>query len=361
MKKMLILIISFFCFLPYPVQAMGESADAYILMDMDSNRILASKDMHERRLIASISKIMTAIVAIESNRLEEIVIVDESILKAYGSGIYIEIGEEITLRDLIYGLMLRSGNDAALMISTFVSGNEENFVKKMNEKAQELGMKNTTFSNSSGLDNESTGNYSSCYDMALLTSYAMKNEEYRKIVGTKKYTVKTNKKTYVWHNKNKLLSLDYITGGKTGFTEKARRTLVSTAFLDRMNLVVVTLNDPDDWSTHKTLYQYAKENYQNYLVIHKDNFKVLEDLYYDNLYIKEDVRLTLRKSEVDGLINKIYLEKKETYQDGEQVGRSDIYLKDKLLISTNIYVSVKPKLEKKESFFKKIWNWVKFW
>lgn len=361
MKKVLILLIFLFLIIPNKVLAIGESADAYILMDMDSERILISKDMHERRLIASITKIMTAILAIESNRLDEVVTVDDSILKAYGSGIYIEIGEEITLRDLIYGLMMRSGNDAALMISTFLSGSEEEFVKKMNDKAKELGMTNTTFSNSSGLDNESSGNYSTCYDMALLTSYAMKNEEYRKIVGTKKYTVKTNKKTYIWYNKNKLLSLDYVTGGKTGFTEKARRTLVTTASLDNMNLVAVTLNDSDDWNTHKVLYEYAKENYQNYLVLKKDNFKVLEDLYYDNLYIKEDVRLTLRRSEVDKLINKIYLEKKDTYEDGEKLGRSDIYLEDKLLSSTDIYVSVEKNEEKKTSFFEKIWNWVKFW
>ena len=99
----------------------------------------------------------------------------------------------------------------------------------MNKKAKEIGMLHTTFVNPSGLDNTDSGNYSTAYDMALLTRYAMQYEDYRKIVGTKKHVVKTNKKTYVWHNKNKLLNEKYVTGGKTGYTKKAKRTLVSTA------------------------------------------------------------------------------------------------------------------------------------
>ena len=249
---------------------------------------------------------MTAVIAIESNKLDELVKVDDSILKAYGSGIYIQVGEEMLLRDMLYGLILRSGNDAAVMIATYVAGSEEAFVKLMNDKAQKIGMKNTTFVNSSGLDNTDSGNYYTAYDMALLTRYAMQYDEYREIVKTKEYTVKTNYKTYVWHNKNKLLNYDYVTGGKTGYTEKAGRTLVSSASKDDMNLIVVTIRDSDDWNTHIELYNYAFSNYTSYKVLNKDNFNVIGDNYYNNnLYIKEDLYIPLKNSETGMLISKI--------------------------------------------------------
>ena len=242
MKKILVVLL----ILLFPLKVKAISASSYIVMEMNTNKILESKNMHNVRSVASISKIMTAIIAIESGKLDDTVIVDEIVNKAYGSGIYIKPGEEIKLRDLVYGLMLRSGNDAALMIAKYVGNDVDSFVLKMNEKAKEIGMKNTTFNNPSGLDNEE-GNYSTSYDMAILTSYAMKNSEYKKIVGTKKYKFTTNMNSYVFKNKNKLLhNYKYATGGKTGFTEKARRTLVTTASNNNMDIVVVTLNDGND-------------------------------------------------------------------------------------------------------------------
>lgn len=276
--------------IPYTVKANTSSASSYILMDDTTSRVLVGKDIHSKRLIASITKIMTATLAIESGKLDEMVVVTDDILKAYGSGIYIEVGEEILLRDLVYGLMLRSGNDAATMIAVFVGGSEEEFINMMNKKANEIGMKDTTFNNPSGLPTPE-GNYSSVYDMALLTRYAMQYNDYREIVKTKKYKVTTNKKTYLWDNKNKLLRYDYITGGKTGYTEESGRTLVSTASIDDMNLIVVTIRDSDDWNTHLDLYNYAKENYIGYRVLNKSKFRVYGDKYYqkDKLYISKDI------------------------------------------------------------------------
>ena len=332
MKKILLLLLCINIFVPY-VQASTTSAYEYVLMDMDSGRVLASKNKDNPRLIASITKIMTAILAIENKDVNEVVKVDESISKSYGSGIYISVGEEISLLDLLYGLMLR------------------------NNKAKELGMKNTIFYNASGLDTETIGNKSTAYDMALLTSYAMKNETYRTIVKTKKHTVKTNLKTYVWHNKNKLLQYDYITGGKTGYTERAKRTLVSTATKDNMNLVVVTINDSDDWNTHKSLYESAFNTYKSIKVLNKNNFQVLKDDYYDKLYIKNDVYLTLKKGESKSLISHIKLEKKKNYQDGDKVGTNYIYLGDKLVHTEDIYAK---KITKKESsIISKIKSWFK--
>lgn len=302
-----------------------------------------------------IRKIMTCLLAIESNKLDETVVVDESILTAYGSGIYIQIGEELTLRDLLYGLMLRSGNDAAVMISTYVAGDEDKFVELMNTKAKEIGMTNTIFRNSSGLDNDDEGNYSTAYDMALLTKYAMQYQAYRDIVSTKKYTLKTNYKTYVWTNKNKLLlQEDYITGGKTGYTQKAHRTLVTTASYNNMNLIAVTLNDSDDWNTHKDLYQYAFNNYIAYKVLNKNNFEVIGDTYYQgNFYIKNDVYIPLKSSETKDLISHVKLEKKDDYQTGDKVGTIEVIQKDKVLYTEDIYINKQEKIITKKSFWEK--------
>lgn len=322
MKKLWLFVFLLFIFIS-PVRASTDTAKSYVLMDMDTGRVLSSKNKDNQMLIASITKIMTCIIALENKDYNDIVVVDESISKSYGSGIYITVGEEISLLDLLYGLMLRSGNDAAIMISSYVAGSEEEFVKLMNKKARELGMNRTIFYNSSGLDNNTRGNLSTAYDMALITRYAMKNETYREIVKTKKHTVKTNLKTYIWHNKNKMLQYDYVTGGKTGYTEKAKRTLVSTASKDNLNLVVVTIKDSDDWNTHKSLYEDAFNRYRSYKVLSKRNFSVIGDTNYDELYIKNDVSLTLKKDEAKSLVSHIKLEKLKNYHNN-QIGRAHV-------------------------------------
>lgn len=339
------------------VYASTSSASSYILMDMTTGRVLKGKDIHSKRLIASITKIMTAVIAIESGKLDEVVLIDERVKEAYGSGIYIEVGEEIKLKDLVYGLMLRSGNDAALAISLYLSSSEEDFVNLMNNKAKILGMKDTTFYNSSGLPTPH-GNYSSVYDMALLTKYAMQSDIYREIVKTKKYKLTTNKKTYIWNNKNKLLKYDYITGGKTGYTEESGRTLVSTSLIDNMNLVAVTIRDSDDWNTHLELYKYAKDNYVSYKVLNKNKFQVIGDTYYKDaiLYIKNNVYIPLLKSETKSLISHIVLEKKEDFASDSKIGVNKIYLGNKLLYEEDIYI-IKKKDNNKKNIFTKIKEW----
>ena len=352
MKKILLLLFVMLSLIYTPrVNASTESATSYVLLDQDTNRVLLSKNKDKPMLIASITKIMTCIIALENKNISDLVVVDDSIKESYGSGIYISVGEEITLKDLLYGLMLRSGNDAAIMISTYVSGSVDSFVDLMNQKAKEIGMKNTVFHNPSGLDNNTIGNTSTAYDMALLTSYAMQNKTYREIVKTKKYTAKTNLKTYIWHNKNKLLQYDYITGGKTGYTEKAKRTLVSTASKNNLNLVVVTIKDSDDWNTHKSLYEYAFDNYKSYNILNKKTFSIPKDKYYDSLYIKNDVSIILSINETKNVISHIKLEKKKHYKNNEKVGTSYIYVGKKLVHKEDIYAR---KTNKKESIFKRI-------
>lgn len=324
MKKYIILILVIL----FPLKV---NASSTTLMDMDNNRVLYTSNGNDVRLIASISKIMTAIVAINNYDISKTVTVDESVLKSYGSGIYVQVGEEISMENLLYGLMLRSGNDAAIQIANTVGGSMDSFVKMMNDTSKSIGMKNTKFVNSSGLENsDGIGNTSTSTDMALLMSYAMKNDTFKKIVGTKEKTVKTNFKTYIWHNKNKLLNnYKYCTGGKTGFTEKARRTLVTTASRDNMNFVIVTLNDSNDFNNHKSLYEEYFNKYKSYKVLDKkDKFQ------NSNYYIKKDKYIALTNDEYKKISKEIVLYDNNV---SDVVGYVVVKLDDKVLVKEYIY------------------------
>lgn len=284
MKKIIIILLVLIL-IPIKINALNLGKSA-ILMEEDTKRVLASKNINKKMLIASTTKIMTAVLAIESGKMNKMVIVNDKVLESYGSNIYIKPGEKMKLKDLVYGLMMQSGNDAALMISDYLGG-EDNFVNKMNIKAKKIGMKNTIFTNPHGLD-EKTENYSTAYDMALLMRYANSYPEFKKITGCKSHKVVTNDKTYLWKNKNKLLyTYKYTTGGKTGFTKKARRTLVTSASKDNLNLIAVTLNDPNDFKNHKELYEYGFNNYKMVKVFDKDKMDIknkkiyaIDDYYY---------------------------------------------------------------------------------
>jgi len=355
MKKVLVILILFIMLVPNQVMGLSLSCRSCVLMDSDSGRVLYEKDKDNPRLIASITKIMTAILAIESGRLEETVTVGEEVLTMYGSNIYIELGEKMKLLDMVYGLMLRSGNDAAIVIATFIGGSEEKFVEMMNKKAKEIGMTNTIFNNSHGLD-EVTQNKSTAYDMALLSSYASKNETYMKIVGTKKYTVQSDKKSYLWNNRNKLLNMyEYATGGKTGYTPSAGRTLVTNASKNNLNLTVVTLNDGNEYETHKQLYEYGFSNYQNYLILDSNKFKIDEAYYPDKVYIKESFSYPLTEEETEEIKVEVKLTKLDNYKNGDQVGLVIVKLEEEEIYHQKVYVKVKEK--EKKNIFSRIWSW----
>lgn len=357
MKKIIVFVLCLMIITPLHVYSLGEDAKAITVMDMDSNRVLYGKNENSQMLIASITKIMTAIVAIESGKINDIVTVDDSILKAYGSGIYIKPGEEISLLDLVYGLMLRSGNDAAVMIANYVSGSIEDFSQAMNNKAQKIGMKNTIFYNPHGLDEE-TQNKSTSYDMALLMSYAMENEIFKKIVGTKSHKVTTNKNSYVWKNKNKLLfTYKYTTGGKTGFTDHARRTLVTSASKDNLNITVVTLNDPSDFTEHKEAYEYVFNNYTKYKILNKYTFEVKNNKFDAKLYIKNDYYYPIKENEKNKFSINIKLEENKRNIRNNEVGIVEVFFDNKLVHEEKVYIENKS-IENK-GFFSKILGWFK--
>lgn len=339
MKKLCFL---FLFLIPFKVYAFGSNAKSAILMDMDSGRILYGKDINYTQSVASISKIMTAISVIEKVDIEKEIVVGDEVLKSYGSGIYVKKGEKLKIKDLLYGLMMRSGNDAALVLAYNTSGSLEKFVDLMNEKAVKIGMKNTVFKNPSGLDEEDGGNISSCYDMALLMSYAMKNKNFKKIVSRKKYFLKTNMNVYKWTNKHKLLySYKYMTGGKTGYTKIAKRTLVSTASKDGLNLVAVTINDGSDFKDHVNLFDEAFNNYNNYLLVKKGEINIPgEDYYKKRFYIKNNISYPLSVDEKNIIKIKYELKKLRNYKNNSKVGVIKMYLGDEIIDKENIYLRV---------------------
>ena len=349
MKKILFLLLLNVPFLVYAI-----SASSYIVMDMDSGRVLEGNNINKVSLIASTTKILTAITAIEHSNLEDIVKINDSVLKAYGSGIYVQVGEEIILDDLLYGLILRSGNDAALAIASYVGGNVDNFVYMMNELATNIGMNNSSFVNPSGLEeSDGSANYSTVYDMALLTKYAMNNSDYKRITNTKEITIKSSYKTYKWHNKNKLLtSYEYCTGGKTGFTKKAKRTLVTTASKNNMNIIVVTFNDGNDFEDHKKLYEKYFNSYERIKILDKNEY------YGEDVQLRNDFYLV--KKDGDVVDTKVILLSNKGDIDGSIVGRIDVILNGEVLGSRNLYY-VKKSVSEDKSFISKLLDFLKFW
>ncbi len=334
---MLILLI------PWPVKA------SIVVMDMDTNRVLYGSNENQARLIASTTKIMTAMVVINNANLDDIVTIDQSILKSFGSGIYIEIGEKMSVRDLLYGLLLRSGNDAAIALSVYVGGSEDGFALLMNQLASSIGMSNTHFINASGLENENgEGNMSTAKDMGKLMSYAMQNKEFQTITKTYHHIVKTNFKTYDWYNKNKLLKqYKYTTGGKTGYTEKAYRTLVTSATKDNKNLTVVTLNERDDFNIHESLYEEYFKKYKLVNLIEKKTF-----LRSENMYVENDFSMLLNDSEIP----KVKIEVVKTNDALDRMGYVVVSLDGNEYYRENIYLEKK---EEKLSFFEKVKKFIR--
>ena len=233
------------------------SAQAAVLMDMDSGRVIYGRNENEKLLIASTTKIMTALIALENCRLEDKVSIKHEWTLAEGSSMYLKSGETYTVKELLYGLMLASGNDAALALACHTAGTVEAFAELMNKKAAELKMTGSHFTNPHGLSQK--GHYSTAADMGLLAAAAMKNSCFAEIVSTKQAVIKGSSFT----NHNKLLWLyEGAIGIKTGYTKDSGRALVSCARRGDTTLIFVTLNAPDDWDDHARLLDWGFENYK---------------------------------------------------------------------------------------------------
>ncbi|MFC4404309.1 D-alanyl-D-alanine carboxypeptidase family protein [Gracilibacillus xinjiangensis] len=335
-----ILLFAFVFSAPNVAASVQVSAKSAVLIDQATGRVLYEKNANEKSLIASITKIMTAIVAIESGDLKEHVKVSNRAIGTEGSSIYLRKEDQFTLEELIYGLMLRSGNDAAVAISEQVGGSEEGFVHLMNEKASWIGMTDTHFDNPHGLDSDT--HYSTAYDMAKLMKYAMDNEIFTEISGAESF--KANDRDYAWHNKNKLLTsyYDYCIGGKTGYTKAAGRTLVTSAEKDGQRLIAVTLNAPNDWQDHIQMFEWGFDTFDQeklqsigiYSYKDKSNGNII------NGKITENVIYPLKNEEMNQVETKTFISsstdntaghfgKKVFYLDGKQIAETVIYHVDK--------------------------------
>ena len=244
-----------------PAQALSLSAQSAVLIDARDGRVLYEKDADTPRPMASTTKIMTVVVALESCDVNEIIEIADEAIGVEGSSIYLQKGERMTLLELLYALLLQSANDAAVAIAVGVGGSVGNFADMMNEKAVSLGLTSTHFENPNGLDAD--GHVTTARELALLTAYALKNPTFAEIVATYKRKISGPDGTVrLVVNHNKLLNMyDGCVGVKTGFTKKSGRCLVSAACRESLTLVSVTLSAPDDWRDHTAMLNYGYENY----------------------------------------------------------------------------------------------------
>lgn len=337
MKKILIIILLILMVNVRIVKGseMFSSASSMIVMESKSERIIYQKNIHDIHLTASICKILTCITAIEYGDLEKWCTVTKEVTLQKGSSIYLELNDKIKLIDLLYGLMLRSGNDAAYLIACSCGG-YENFIVKMNEVAKKIGMKSSTFANPSGLDDQSQ-NYSTAYDMALLMKYCTNNKLFMKINSTKTYVCETynNKKMY-FTNKHRLIqSNDFVIGGKTGYTEKAKRTLVTYATNKELDIIVVSFNCGNDFNEHLNFINYCFNNFKMYVVLKKQIIKVNDNYVTYTPVVLENIEYPITKEELHRISCIIELYKKPT--SFNIVGKAKIYYDNEIVKEVKVY------------------------
>lgn len=248
----------------FSVEVNAVSAEKAIVMDCDTGHVLYEKNADSRSLIASTTKIMTALIVCEQSNVLDRVRIPKAAVGIEGSSLYLKEGEILTVQELLYGLMLHSGNDAAVALAIYCGGTLNGFVQLMNDKATKLGMEQTHFQNPHGLD--APHHYATARDLAILASYAMKNPIFRQTVSTKSTSI-TNR---TLRNHNKLLwRVSGVDGVKTGYTKAAGRILVSSAYRNGRRIAVVTINAPSDWMDHEALINGSFACYREQQVVTK--------------------------------------------------------------------------------------------
>lgn len=276
------------------VQA-GDSG--YAVIDGQTGRLLEGSNPHLQLPIASLTKMWTALVVIENSNLQDKIVITNQAVASEGSSIYLKAGDEWTIEELLYGLLLRSGNDAAYALAEHVGGSVEGFVHLMNEKAELQGLTNTKFENPSGLHAET--HLSSAYDTARMLQIAMKNPDFRRIASTKLY-----KGTAAWQNKHRLLHTDIgAVAGKTGYTKVAGRTLATYFEREQKKFIVVTINESDDWTFHKSLADKIDHGYEIITLAKKGSYS----LSGAKIKLDEPISLLLKKEEEEQIQHVVHL------------------------------------------------------
>lgn len=280
---------------------------AAIVIDRNSKKILYGKNENTRRAMASTTKIMTALVVIENTDLNNIVAISKKAAGTGGSRLKLKTGDKISVKDLLYGLMLRSGNDSAVALAEYVGGSTENFANMMNEKAIRLNLLNTHFITPHGLDKEE--HYTTAYELAIITDYALNNPIFSKIVNTKVANITINDKNRTIANTNELLgNLEGVYGVKTGFTNGAGRCLVTSVKRDNMDIICIVLGADTKNDRTKDSVKLIEYSFKNYETVSLNN-KVTE--YFENWNNLNNTRINIEKGTYNYLDLKLNLNDEE--------------------------------------------------
>lgn len=352
MKKIIAAAALIFAFAP-SCAALEISAEAGIIIAADTGEVIYEKNPDDRLPMASTTKIMTAITALESSGKDDIVTVSANAERQEGTSLYLKRGDKIRMEDLLYGLMLNSGNDAAVAVAEYISGSVENFSCEMNKKAEKIGIKNSSFKNPSGLDDAE--HYTTARDLALISAYAMQNTDFKTIVSTKEKSVRVNNaETLYFANHNKLLKrYDGAIGVKTGYTKRSGRCLVSAAERNGVMLIAVTLNDPNDWNDHENMldYGFALCSPRQILAEGRE-LKRLELPSGKELCaaVGEEVSVTAVKDRVPKCEVRLHLPKKisTTICAGEKIGEAEVIINGKTI--KTVPITAKEIITRKNTF-----------
>lgn len=318
------------------------SAKSAVVINSQTGEIVFEKNAYEKRSMASTTKIMTALIAAQSGKMHQSVKISEQMCGAEGTSIGLKAGYEITLYNLVCGMLLESGNDAANAVAIYLGETIENFASMMNEKAKEIGMTSTNFVTPSGLDDEQ--HYTTAYDMALLGAYAMKDPIIKSICSSKSKQIDFEKPdiTVTYNNHNRLLSsYDGVYGIKTGFTKKSGRCLVSAACRNNADFVAVTLSASDDWNDHKKMLDFAFSTVKSqklYLRV-PETISVVGATQKSVKIATENYPYTLSCMTEGKITQKVFLPPfvYGTFKSGDILGYVGIYLNDKSVAKVNIY------------------------
>ncbi len=332
MKRFLIFFIIFaLLFCNVKSKALSINAKAAILIDAISGEVIYSLNENQRLSMASTTKIMTAFILCEQPDLKKEVTVTKEMVMVEGTSMGLIVGTRVSLKALLYGMLLSSGNDAANATAIAIGGNIQNFVLLMNKRAEELGLKNTHFDTPSGLDGDN--HYTSALDLALLTRTALNNKMFSDAAKTKSITLEFCSVTRTLYNHNKLLSaFDGAIGVKTGYTKKSGRCLVSAAEKENGKVIAVTLNDPDDWNDHKELLDLGLSK------LSKEKQTFSEKTYKINVVGGKEEFVTAKSTSVsfrtynEKVIKKEYIMPNVSapVKKGEELGYIEYYCKNQL-------------------------------
>lgn len=342
-------------------RGLTPSAKSSILIDASTGRVLYSKNADQRLPMASTTKIMTALVALDNGNIDKKFKIKKEYTDIEGSSIYLIPDEEISLRDLLYGLMLRSGNDAATAIAGEVGGSVEKFAIMMNKKAKDIGAINSNFKNPHGLHEED--HYTTAYDLAIITREAMKYDEFKKISKAKLWDADREINNR-FANKNKTLwEYEGGNGGKTGFTKAAGRCLVSTASRNGIQLISVVINDGNWFNECYSLMDYGFDNYSSFVIHSKDQFIKSVDVLDGekekvNLLTRKELIIPLKKEEREKIkiVTKIPSNLNAPIKEGESIGYLQVLLDGKLISTTELISQSKIDKQSKKYKLKEIFD-----